>query len=85
MQKENLRNLEHIQNCVVLEHHHQKGQANYHGPGPGGQEGVNSTSSFKNSTPQTLYSMAKAYHDRKINFRYYLDKNTFSLSNNLLS
>ena len=83
--KEILKNFEHIQNYPVLEHHHQRGQVSHHGPGPGGQEGVNSTSSFKNSTPQTLYSMAKAYHDRKINFGNYLDINTFSLSNNLLS
>ena len=85
VQKEILKNFEHIQSYLVLGHHHQRSQVSHHGPGPGGQEGVNSTSSFKNSTPQTLYSMAKAYHDRKINFGNYLDINTFSLSNNLLS
>ena len=69
MQKENLRNLEHIQNYVVLEHHHQKGQASYQGLGPGGQEGVNSIFSFKKSTPQTLYSMVNAFHGEKTCFR----------------
>ena len=47
MQKEIQRNFEHIQNYVVQEHHHQKGQTSYHGPAPGGQEGVNSICSFK--------------------------------------
>ena len=69
MQKENLRNLDHIQNYVVLEHHHQKGQASYHGPGPGGQDGVNLISSFKKSIPQTLYHMANAFHGGETYFR----------------
>ena len=69
VQKEILKNFEHIQNYVVLEHHHQRGQVSHHGPGPGGQEEVNSFISFKKSTPQTLYSMANADHGKKINFR----------------
>ena len=69
MQKENMRNLDHIQNYVVLEHHHQKGQASYHGPGPGGQDGVNLISSFKKSIPQTLYHMANAFHGGETYFR----------------
>ena len=69
VQKEILKNFEHIQNYLVLEHHHRRGQVSHHGLGPGGQEEVNSFISFKKSTPQTLYSMANAYHAGKINFR----------------
>ena len=69
VQKEILKNFEHIQNYLVLEHHHQRGQVSHHGPGPGGQGEVNSFISLKKSTPQTLYSMANAYHAGKINFR----------------
>ena len=47
MQKEILIHFEHIQDYVVQEHHHQKGQTSYHGPAPGGQEGVNSICSVK--------------------------------------
>ena len=47
IQKENLKHLEHIQNYVVLEHHHQRGQVSHHGPGPGGQEEVNSVIFFQ--------------------------------------
>ena len=63
--KEILKNFEHIQNYLVLEHHHQRGQVSHHGPGPGGQEHVNLDISFKKSTPQTLYSIANAYHGGK--------------------
>ena len=67
--KEILKNFEHIQNYLVLEHHHRRGQVSHHGPDPGGQEEVNLVISFKKSTPQTLYSMANAYHGGKIYFR----------------
>ena len=69
VQKEILKNFEHIQNYLVLEHHHRRGQVSHHGPGPGGQEDVNLEISFKKSTPQTLYSIANAYHGGKIHFR----------------
>ena len=63
--KEILKNFEHIQTYLVLQHHHQRGQVRHHGPGPGGQEEVNSFISFKKSTPKTLYSMAKENHAKK--------------------
>ena len=59
------KNFELIQNYQVLEHHHQRGRVSHHGPGPGGQEHVNLDISFKKSTPQTLYSIANAYHGGK--------------------
>ena len=65
VQKEILKNYEHIQTYQGLEHHHRRGQVSRHGPDPGGQEEVNLVISFKKSTPQTLYSMANAYHGEK--------------------
>ena len=84
VRREIQKNFEHIQNNLVLGHHHWRSQVSHHGPGPGGQEGVNSIISFKKSTPQTWYSMANANHGGKIHFWKYLDKSTFSLSTNLL-
>ena len=69
VQKEILKNSEHIQNYQVLEHHHRRGQVSHHGPVPGGHEDINLEISFKKSTPQTLYSMANADHAKKINLR----------------
>ena len=51
MQKENLRNLEQSQNYVLLEHHHQTGQASYHRPGPGKKGSIQSVLS-KNQLPR---------------------------------
>ena len=56
VQKEILKNYEHIQTYQGLEHHHRRGQVSRHGPDPGGQEEVNLVISFKKSTPQILFN-----------------------------
>ena len=71
MKKENLRNL-YIQNYVVLEHHHQKGHASYHGPTDKvleARKGSIQSDLSKNQLPRPCTIWPMHFMVEKLNFR----------------